>query len=112
MNCGMIQNKATEEIISKQETICEFPWSCALGLMFSQRKNLVMKFSKEKLVSLHNFFVFFPIDVLIVDTEMKIVEIKRNFKPFTLWRSREKGKFVVELGFSGKYEVGDQLEFG
>ena len=44
------------------------------------------------------FFVFYPIDVLILDENKKVVEIKRNFKPFTVWNSKEKGKYVVEIG--------------
>jgi len=62
-------------------------------------------------VSLHMFFVFHPIDVLLLNKNKEIVEIKRNFKPFTFWSSKEKGKYVVELGLKGEYEVGQVLEF-
>lgn len=54
-------------------------------------------------------FVVYPIEVLVVGEDMKIKEIKRNFKPFTFWSSTEKGKQVVELAFPGKYEVGDKI---
>lgn len=55
-------------------------------------------------------FVFFPIDVLVVGEDMKIKEIKQNFKPLTFWSSKEKGKYVVELGLKhGKIEVGDTI---
>ena len=57
------------------------------------------------------FFVFYPIDVLIVGADMKIKEIKRNFKPFTFWSSKEKGKYIIELGFPEKYAVRDTLQF-
>ncbi len=69
-----------------------------------------MIFDKEKKVSLHMFFVFYPIDVLILNEKKEIVEIKRNFKPFTFWNSQEKGKYAVELAFKGEYEVGDKVE--
>ena len=36
--------------------------------------------------------------MLILDENKKVVEIKRNFKPFTVWNSKEKGKYVVEIG--------------
>ena len=41
---------------------------------------------------------------------MKIVEIKRNFKPFRFWSAAQKGKYAVELGFFGEYEIGDNIE--
>jgi len=66
--------------------------------MFRKKQNLVMVFPNERKISLHMFFVFYPIDVLIVDDQMRIVEIKRYFQPFTTWKSAKKGKCVVELG--------------
>ena len=98
-------------VVSQKEKYCHNLFSQGLGLMFSKRRNLVMVFDKEIKISLHNFFVFFPIDVLVLDSEKKIVEIKRGFKPFTFWNSLHKGKYVVELGFSSDYKEGDLLEF-
>ena len=66
-----------------------------------------MEFSTPRKVSLHMFFVFYPIDVLLLDSNKKIVEIKRNFKPFTFWKSSKRGKYVVELAFPDKYELGE-----
>ena len=65
-----------------------------------------MIFDRERNISLHNFFVFYPLDVLLLNEKKEIVEIKRNFKPFTFWSSKEKGKYVVELAFPGGYKVG------
>ncbi|MBU0470884.1 MAG: DUF192 domain-containing protein [Nanoarchaeota archaeon] len=98
-------------MISKQERICKNVFTQARGLMFRKKQNLIMVFKNERRISLHNFFVFFPIDVLILDKNKKIIEIKKNFRPFTFWNSKEKGKFNIELGFPEKYEVGDKLEF-
>ena len=70
-----------------------------------------MIFPEEKKIDLHMFLVFYSIDVLVVGKDMKIKEIKRNFKPFTAWSSNEKGKYVVELVSSGKYEVGDSISW-
>ena len=78
--------------------------------MFRGKRNLVMVFPSERKISLHMFFVFYPIDVLIVDENNKVVEIKRNFKPFTVWNSSEKGKYVVELAVERVYEVGDVID--
>ncbi len=82
----------------KVDRYCKTWWSQARGLMFKNRQNLVMEFPSSRKISLHMFFVFYPIDVLILDENKKVVEIKRNFKPFTVWNSKEKGKYVVEIG--------------
>ena len=79
----MFLNKTRNKIISKEEKCCYSIWSKASGLMFSRKKNLIMFFDPEEKIKLHNFFVFFPIDVLVLDVDQRIVEIKRNFKPFT-----------------------------
>ncbi len=99
------------KVISRTEKICRSRWSQTWGLMFRRRQNLIMVLDTEKKISLHMFFVFFPIDVLIVDEEKKIVEIKRDFRPFTFWTAKEKGKYVVEMGVKGEYEVGERLSF-
>ncbi len=105
----MIHNLTTNTIISRHEKICKTLFSQALGLIFRKKQNLLMIFPEERKVSLHMLFVFYPIDVLVVGENMKIKEIKRNLKPFTFWNSKEKGKYVVELGFAGKYAVGDPI---
>ena len=106
----MIINKTTNKKISSTELICTTFLSQLRGLMFRQKQNLVMVFPTEKNISLHTFFVFYPIDVLILDSDKKIIEIKRNFKPFTLWNAQKKGRYVVELSSSSMNNVGDQLQ--
>lgn len=103
----MLINK--NKIISEKELVCKNIFSQSLGLMFRRKQNLIMIFSKPRRILLHNFFVFFPIDVLILDEKKKIVEIKKNFRPFTFWNSKEKGKYVVEMGISSDYEIGNEL---
>jgi uncharacterized membrane protein (UPF0127 family) len=86
----MIINKTKKKVISENEKYCKNMFSCGWGLMFSGRKNLVMVFDQEIKVRLHNWFVFYPIDVLVLDSSKKIIEIKRSFKPFKFWNSTRK----------------------
>lgn len=73
-------------------------WSKALGLMFSLKpKNLLFIFKKEIKIQLHMFFVFFPIDVVLLDKNKKIVELKQDFRPWTFFNSKNKAKYVLEL---------------
>ncbi|NQV91086.1 DUF192 domain-containing protein [Candidatus Woesearchaeota archaeon] len=90
--------KIDNEVISEKELYCTSLLSQMRGLMFRRKQNLIMEFPSERKVALHNFFVFYPIDVLILDKHKKIVDIKRDFKPFTFWTSSVKGKYVVEIG--------------
>ncbi|HLD40431.1 MAG TPA: DUF192 domain-containing protein [Candidatus Nanoarchaeia archaeon] len=106
----MITHKTTQQTISNEEIVCDSFASQARGLMFRSKQNLIMKFPQEKKISLHMFFVFYPIDVLLLNQKKEIVEIKKNFKPFSFWNSQEKGKYVVELAFPGEYKVGDRVE--
>ncbi len=108
----MILNKTTNQVISEKERYCTTFFSQSLGLMFRRKQNLVMIFPQERKISLHMWFVFYPIDVLIVGEDMRIKEIKRNLKPFTFWNAKEKGKYVVELGFPHtQLEIGERLQF-
>ncbi|MEK6950265.1 MAG: DUF192 domain-containing protein [Nanoarchaeota archaeon] len=114
----MIINKTRKTIVSSHERLGQSFLSQSLGLMFRPRENLLMVFTKERRVSLQMWFVFYPITVLVVNKDKVVVEIKENFWPFTFWTSREKGKYVLELGSGqgkgkamvGKVEVGDRLE--
>jgi len=108
----MITNNTTNTIISSQETICTSFLSQMWGLMFRKKQNLIMIFKEEKHLSLHNFLVFYPIDVIVIDKDMNVAEIKENFRPFTFWRSSKKGKYVIELGkdrLKGKVNPGNKI---
>ncbi len=107
----MIINKTQNKTISEKELICKSVLSQARGLMFRRKKqNLVMVFSQERKIGLHNCFVFYPINVLVLDSTKRIVEIRKNFRPFQFWNGQKKGKYVVELAHVSSYNVGDVLE--
>ena len=61
------------------------------------------------------FFVFFPIDVILVDGKKRVVELKQNFRPFTFFTSRNLASFAIEApaGFvrREKIAVGDTIIF-
>ena len=106
----MIINKTTGKRITDQEMICRTLLSQARGLMFRRKRNLLMILPRERRVSLHMFFVFYPLDILIINGQGRIVEIKQNLQPFALWRARQRGKYVVEIAYPSVYRVGDVVE--
>jgi len=85
----------------------------ARGLMFSRKKNLIFVFDKERKISLHMFFVFFPIDVLFLDENKEIIEIKKDFRPFTFYKSEKKAKYIVEIALDKdkkeNYKIGEKF---
>ena len=61
------------------------------------------------------FFVFYPIDVLFLDKNKKVVEVKENFRPFEFYTPKNKAKYVIELEKntikSSKTKVGNKINF-
>ena len=77
----MITNKSTKTTIAINYKICKSFSSKAKGLMFSAKKNLIFTFNKEKRISLHMLFVFFPIWAVYLDKNKEVIEIKKLY-PF------------------------------
>ena len=77
--------------------VCKTFFSKAKGLMFSRKNNIMLVFDKEQYISLHTWFVFFPIDLIFMDKNRDVIEIKENLKPFRFYRSKKKAKYVIEI---------------
>ncbi len=113
----MIKNLTKNNIISKNVRFCNNPFTKAIGLMFSKKsgKSMIFIFKKEKIVPLHMLFVFYPIDVLFLNKERKIVEMKENFRPFSFYSPKNKAQCVIEMpeGSIRKFnlEISDRLSF-
>ena len=76
-----IKNKTKKITISKNAKLCKNIFSKTFGLMFSQKpKTMVFTFKEEKIVPLHMFFVFYPIDVLLLDKNKIVIEKKRKLQ--------------------------------
>ena len=89
----------------------------ANGLMFSKKISdaYIFVFKKKRRMDMHMVFVFFPIDVIFLDEEKNIIELKKKFLPFTFYYSKKEASYVIEMP-SGSIErfrlmVGDKLEF-
>lgn len=106
-------NKTKNRVIARDCKICRSAWSKAKGLMFTRERSvrrnaLVFKFGRPMTQSLHMFFVFYPIDVIFLDDKKKVVEIKQDFRPFTIYTSKRNAMYVIELPGSavGKSKTG------
>ena len=113
----LIRNATKKRIIADNAKLCNDIFSKLIGLMFSKKhsKTLIFKFNEEKIISLHMFFVFYPIDVLFLDKNKIVVDKKENFKPFAFYESRKKAMYAVELPNGtvkqAKTGAGDKIKF-
>lgn len=90
------------------------------GLMFEKKTlfdyALLFEMEKETRIqcSIHMLFVFFPIDVVFLDSSRKVVEIAENLVPFALlYTPKKPAKYFVELpeGKAKEASIGDELEW-
>ena len=112
----MIKNKSKNFVIIKETKLCRSVFCKAFGFMFRFKKPesaLIFIFNKERKADLHMLFVFFPIDVLFLGKNKKVVDIKKDFKPFSYYPPKAKAQFVVEVpvGLLKKTSLGDKIEF-
>jgi uncharacterized protein len=87
----------------------------AKGLMFSRRRNLIFALPRERFLTMHMFFVFYPIDVVFLDSRREIVELKARFRPFTLYRLKNRARYIIELQSASierhGLKIGDKIDF-
>ena len=90
--------------------------------MFSKANGLMLKtkvkraevfwFNKPRNHSLHSLLVFTKFDVIGLDKNNKIIEIKKNFKPFTFFKFKKSVYHVIELP-PNKFDlkIGQEVKF-
>lgn len=112
-------NKTLKKKICSRVVFRKTALSKALGLMFRTKKSVedcawLFVFDYDGIISLTMWFVFFPIDVIFLDKNFRIVEMKENFKPWTFCTSRKECRYFVELasGFikENRLKIGQKLE--
>lgn len=112
----IVKNTTKNKILHNNAVLCN-AISKFIGLMFtiSKKRALIFKFDKEKIISLHMLFVFYPIDVLFLDKNKIVVDKKEDFKPFAFYKSRKKAMYVIEMANGTiketKTNIGDKIEF-
>lgn len=78
--------------------ICDSFLKQLRGEMFRKKiKPLLFVFNKEKIVYLHSWFCFGKIDLVFLDKNFKVVEIKKGWKNWSFYTSKNKCKYLLEL---------------
>jgi len=108
--------KRRNDIIISDSRICNSVFCKAIGFRFRKKPDycLVFVFENPQKVLMDMWFVFYPIDVVLLDKEKKVIEIKENFLPFTFFASKKSAGFILEFN-SGVVKknnimVGDVLD--
>jgi len=92
-----IINKTNNSVLAENVIIADTPFTRMKGLLGKK------KFSKGQALilnpcnSIHMFFMRFPIDVLFLDKNNRIVKAISSIRPFCLTAIYFKAKFAVEL---------------
>ena len=113
----MLINSSTKQIISKKTKIANTSFLRFKGLMFEKKENfnyaLIFELNKESKIgsSVHMMFVFFPIDIVFLDSEKKVVDIV-TLNPWKLnYTPKKPAKYFIELeqGKTKEIKIGDGL---
>lgn len=111
-----VKNITRNTVISTKSKVADSVLGRAIGLMFSFPSDsaMILKFGSDTAINLHMFFVFYPIDVMLINSRLKVVELK-TLQPFTTFSAKNKAKYVVELPSGtikrSKTRVGDLIAF-
>ncbi len=83
------------------------------GLMFKKELGDGEGLLLERTSSIHMCFMRFPIDVIFLDKDNKVVKVVSGLNPWTLWCGAKGAAAVLELraGAGGQVLIGDVLDF-
>jgi len=90
-----------------------------MGLMFRKdpEKGLILKLPSSRSrrgSAIHMFFMRFPLDIIFLDADKKIVDMV-SIKPWKTYTPKAPSKYVIELKEDSinkyKLEIGDEMDF-
>ena len=72
-------------------------WLRFKGLMFTSKKDSVSGFLIPNCNWIHTLFMRYPIDVVYLDSNYKVLDVEKYVKPWRMCLPRLKAKHVLEL---------------
>lgn len=87
------------------------------GLSFSKKKNLFFIMKYEKRWRLWMFGVKYPIRMIFIDNNKKVIDIKKgvpitnNPKTWKVYRPKNPCRYILETPYDFKVKVGDRVNF-
>ena len=109
--------KIGKKVIAKKVEHADVDWKRFVGLMFRKDFDGAMVFHLDMetrlMASIHMLFMWFPIDVLFLDSKKKVVD-KAMLRPWALnYTPKRPAKYVVELaaGRAKGVRLGDRVSW-
>ena len=110
----LVKNATRETVLVSKGRVAKSAWAKFRGLMGSpplaNGEGLLIASSN----SIHTHFIRFPIDVLYIDRENRVVAMDENMKPWRIGRIHRTARCVLELPAgviaATQTQVGDVLE--
>jgi uncharacterized membrane protein (UPF0127 family) len=104
--------KKNNQLIASKMRKADNAISRLFGLMFMKRMDDFDALWLTPCNSIHTCFMKFPIDVLFIDGQMKIVFIKRNLRPWRFTRFFLRARSVLEMAagtLPDDINIGDEV---
>lgn len=114
----LLVDETTGEILAERVEFADSFWTRFRGLMFrfdfDEDDALLFEFYKSRKFRIHTFFVFFPIDLIYLDQDFKVVEVEQNLSPWRFHNPDVRASCLAEL-YGGrlvekKVRVGDEVK--
>ena len=71
------------------------------GLMFRITPTIaIFQFNKPQKVSIHTWFMLYPINVYFLDSDAQLIKTKLNLRPFSHYNPGIRSQYIVEIPIS------------
>lgn len=106
-------NKTKEKVIKKEVIIANSFFTRLKGLLGKKRLSEEQCILIRPCKSVHTFFMKFPIDVIFIDKNFKVVKVIKNITPGHITTYVKEAWSVIEMAVDkevdSKFMVGDEL---
>jgi uncharacterized membrane protein (UPF0127 family) len=100
----MLRDQTQDRIVIDRTRIADSAWQKFRGLMLEKEERfdygLVFDFGHATRfgASVHMLFVFFPIDLVYLDENRRVVDVKTGFRPWSLnYTPKKAARYLIEL---------------
>lgn len=110
-----LYNQSKEEVIASKVIIAKTFFKRLRGLLGKKGLEIDECMIIYPCKSIHTFFMQFPIDVIFLDKDFRVIKVIRDMKPWSATSYIKEARYVVEMSSSkirdtNTVEIGDQLE--
>jgi uncharacterized protein len=100
MNIAKVTNATRGTIIAEQGKDLRDVNEQAQGLMFTKRRQefcLLFTFARPRKEIIHMLFVFYPIDIIVLNERREVVALKERCLPFTFYAPKPRMSYLIEI---------------